>query len=91
MINRLLCKINYYWRIFATGVCFTFFGIGGAFLGCIVFPMLRLFMSDSEHRKHRAQYIIHLSFRLFVTMMGRFGLLTYQFKGFDTPNTAQDC
>ena len=91
MMKRLAYKINYIWRIAATGLCFTFFGIGGAFLGGIILPVIKFTSSDAEQGKYRAQYIIHLSFRLFVFMMGAFGLLAYKFQNIDLLENDKGC
>ncbi len=91
MMNRLAYKMNYIWRIVATGICFIVFGIGGACLGYIILPIIKFTSNDAEHGKYRARYIIHLSFRLFVFMMGSLGLVSYKFKGFEKLNNDKGC
>ena len=43
-------SLNRYWRIFATGLSFAIFGIGGVFLTCVLVPFLA-FTKDSESRR----------------------------------------
>ena len=38
----MLERINRQWRVLATGFSFLVFGLGGLFLGCVVFPLVRL-------------------------------------------------
>ena len=36
----MIKRLNGYWRLFATGLSFTVFGLGGVLLWLIVFPLL---------------------------------------------------
>ncbi len=74
-------RVNYYWRVFATGFSFTVFGVGGLLLALFVFPFIGVFSSDSIKRRQRARQVIHYSFRLFVLMMRALGILTLTIKG----------
>ena len=76
-------RINYYWRVFATGFSFTVFGVSGLLLTLFVFPFISFFSSDSVKRRRRARLIIHHSFRLFVLMMRVLGILTLAVRGED--------
>lgn len=82
MIKKLKYYCNYIWRVLATGFCFLSFGIGAIFLGYIVIPLIRLTTTDSQQKKHRAQHIISISFKLFVFMMQFFGLIKFEFRNF---------
>lgn len=62
-----MAKLNYIWRLLATGVCFTLFGIGALFLSAIVFPLMQL-ISDAKKAK-RARWVVSKSFALFVWVM----------------------
>jgi 1-acyl-sn-glycerol-3-phosphate acyltransferase len=76
-------KINYAWRVFATGFCFLGFGLGSLFIGYLIFPMIRWVTPDKTLLIQRIQYVIHLSFKFFCGMMHHTGLIDYTFKGFD--------
>ena len=38
------------WRIFATGLSFFAFGVGGLLLGLVVFPLMRLLVPGAQRR-----------------------------------------
>lgn len=67
----------YYWRLFATGLSFTAFGIGGLFIGLVAFPLLNLASPNKATRQRRARKLNHQAFRLFIGMMKLLGVLTY--------------
>ena len=79
----LYSKINYVWRIFATGFCFGCFGLGGIVMGYLIFPLVRLTTLSSVVRIRRTQYLIHLSFRFFCGMMQFLGVGRFTFIGFE--------
>lgn len=90
MIRKLYYAINYVWRIIATGILFIFFGIGGMCLGYIIMPLIGL-TSDPKRKKYRAQYAIHLTFRLFVLGMQWLGLANLTFKNFEALQHDKGC
>lgn len=69
------------WRLFATGMAFTLFGIGGVLLRVLVFPPQRLLPGDKADRQRRARGALNRTFRLFIRFMVRTGILTVEFKG----------
>jgi len=75
----VLQKFNKYWRVFATAVNFTFFGIGGLVLTFIIFPVLTLFIKDKARRAFKAQKIIQQSLALFCGIMRFTGVIDYHF------------
>ncbi|NRB38723.1 MAG: 1-acyl-sn-glycerol-3-phosphate acyltransferase [Pseudomonadales bacterium] len=70
----------YYWRLFATALSFSLFGLGGLLIGIVVFPLLQLSSSNADIRQHRARKINHLAFRLFIWSMKSLRVLTYEIK-----------
>jgi 1-acyl-sn-glycerol-3-phosphate acyltransferase len=74
-------KLNYYWRLFATGLCFSLFGLGGMAIGLILFPLIHLVSFNKKAAQRRCQYMVHLSFRLFIWLMKSVGVLTYSVEG----------
>lgn len=54
MLANCAKKVNYGWRVFATGLCFSFFGLGGVVLTLLVLPLQRVFESSQEKRKYQA-------------------------------------
>jgi 1-acyl-sn-glycerol-3-phosphate acyltransferase len=74
-------RINYYWRVAATGTSFAFFGIGGLMLSVLAFPPLRVF--SREKRRQYARWIIHKSFKLFIWFMEKSGVMRLEVIGAD--------
>ncbi|WP_454690690.1 lysophospholipid acyltransferase family protein [Achromobacter aloeverae] len=68
-------------RLFATAFAFTAFGLGGLLLRLVVFPPLRLFCPDLSRRQQRARGAIHWTFRVFIRLLVRTGILTFEFRG----------
>ncbi len=71
----------YYWRLFATALCFTVFGIAGLGLGLVVFPILRLIPASPDARRARARRTLQAFLRWFASFMRFTGVLTYEFHG----------
>lgn len=89
--NQLCYYINYLWRILATGLCFITFGIGGAILGYIIFPLIKISTSNPERKRYRAQYLIYLTFRFFIFLMDSLGLINFKFVNFDRLSEDKGC
>jgi 1-acyl-sn-glycerol-3-phosphate acyltransferase len=79
----MLETANRYWRVFATGLSFTLFGIGGVLLRVLVFPLLSLLVRRQQARVQAARAVIRLSFRAFVGVMRALGVLRYEVRGLD--------
>lgn len=73
-------KINYLWRIFATGLSFTTFGIGGLLLSLLVFPIIGFFYRDPNIRKQKARFLIHKCWHVFIRFMQMLGIFTFDLK-----------
>jgi len=71
------------WRVFATGLSFALFGLGGLALRVLVFPMLALCVRGQDARVHAARAVIRLTFRAFVAIMRGLGVLRYEVRGLD--------
>ena len=67
-------RINYVWRLFATGFSFFVFGAAGTVLWVILFPIAELFLGSGPTRKRRARYLMNRVFRCYVEMMRALGL-----------------
>ncbi len=74
-------RLNYLWRVLATGASFLVFGVGGALLGLAVFPALNLMVRDASRRRRLARRLVQRSFHLHVEFMRVFGVLTYEIRG----------
>ena len=72
-------RINQYWRVFATGLCFFIFGLGALCLSFVVFPLLSLGYRHVEARQLKVQNTIRLAFLLFCKTMRFTGAIDYEF------------
>lgn len=77
---------NYYWRLLATAISFTSFGIGGVLLWLVVFPLLSLWPGSRDTKVARSQRMVHFSFYTFIGLMHRLGVMTYQIDGLEKLN-----
>ena len=68
------------WRIPLTVLSFGLFGLGSLVLGVLVFPAIRL-LSRPERIGRRCRTAIHLSFRLFMGLLGTLRLVRYEVLG----------
>ena len=69
------------WRVLATALCFTAFGVGGLTLGLVVFPVLSLCVNDEPRRVRLSRDIVRRAFRLFIAMMRGTGVLEFHITG----------
>lgn len=72
-------RLNYCWRLAATGVCFAVFGIGGLVLSVFVFPVL--LPMPRRKRAQRARRVIQKSFALFMWLMESVGIMRFEVIG----------
>lgn len=79
------------WRLIATAISFSTFGIGGLILSYIYFPLMCLFTRDTERRKIKAQYAIHFMFKWFVRLMAWTGVGKFHFQGFEQLQQDRGC
>ncbi|MGV8894117.1 MAG: lysophospholipid acyltransferase family protein [Burkholderiaceae bacterium] len=77
----MLDRLSFYWRMFATGLSFAAFGMGGLLLRLVVFPLLNLLVWQRQKRIVLARTVIRLTFRAFVGLMHILGVLHYEIIG----------
>lgn len=75
--------LSYIWRLIATALCFTVFGIGGVLAPLVATPVLRLLPGDARTRQCRARLLIHWLFRGFVHLMRALGVMSWHTEGLD--------
>ncbi len=78
--------MNYYWRLFATAFSFFIFGVGGVLLRLCIFPLVSFFSANLSQKKDWAQKCVHYSFYIFIGLMHRLGIMTYEIKGLEKLN-----
>jgi 1-acyl-sn-glycerol-3-phosphate acyltransferase len=74
-------KINYYWRVVATGSAFAGFGVGGLILTALFFPVVRLWPGTKEQKTNRIQRIIHRGYNIFLGYLQLLGVCKVEIKG----------
>jgi 1-acyl-sn-glycerol-3-phosphate acyltransferase len=83
MLDAVSARLSLYWRVFATGVSFAVFGIGGLLLRIVLFPLLNLMVRRPERRVAAARTVIRRAFRAYVDLMRALGVLRYEIRGLD--------
>lgn len=74
------------WRIFGTGLSFCVFGVAGLVLGVLIFPLTRLLLRDAHSFSKLSREVIAWSFRRFIGLMNRLGVIRYELVGFEKLN-----
>lgn len=86
MAQKIIQRLTYGWRLFATGFSFFTFGVGGLLLWALVFPALSVLPGTRLQQISRGQRVIHTSFYVFIGLMHRIGIMTYEIKGLEKLN-----
>jgi 1-acyl-sn-glycerol-3-phosphate acyltransferase len=68
-------RINYAWRLVATGFSFACFFGGGLLMAVTVFPTVAIVVRGEQRRMRATQFVIHRMFRFFVGMLQALGIL----------------
>ncbi len=79
----MLERMDQCWRVVATAIAFSVFGIGGVALRVIAFPFLAFFVRNPAHRVKYARLTIHHAFRAFIGLMRALGILRYRIEGLE--------
>ncbi len=82
-VETLGVKLNRVYRMFATAICFTVFGIGGVSMGVLLVPVLVLLYREPLARARAARTLVHGFFRFFIELMRVLGVLTYELHGME--------
>lgn len=77
----MIAALDRFWRLIATGISFSLFGLGGILMALIVFPLMNLFIRDGKRREEIAQWSVHVLWAFFVWIMKTLGVLTYECRG----------
>jgi len=68
-------SLNYFWRLVATAICFSLFGLGGLVISLVALP-ISLCLDGSQHEKF-AKKLVRLTFFCFVHIMRMLGVLSF--------------
>ena len=74
-MKNLFYMINFIWRVIATGLSFIIFSSGGLFLSFVICPVISILSPNNEIKSKISQYMISLTFELFIQSLQIFGLI----------------
>ncbi len=77
----MLERVDRYWRICATGVCFFCFGIGSLGLRLIAYPLICIAVRSQQRRTAAARSLVRATMQLFVWLMRVMGVLSCDVEG----------
>lgn len=77
----MLKRMNYYWRIVATGSAFVGFGVGGILLALFVIPFVRAWPGSAFHKAGRVQRLTHRGYKIFLGYLQMLGVCSIQIEG----------
>ncbi|MCC6562678.1 MAG: 1-acyl-sn-glycerol-3-phosphate acyltransferase, partial [Xanthomonadales bacterium] len=69
------------WRVIATGIAFSSFGIGGLLLRLVYFPLLDLGVRDRARKARLARAMVKRSCAAHIELMRVLGILRYTISG----------
>jgi 1-acyl-sn-glycerol-3-phosphate acyltransferase len=90
-MTMILRRINTCWRVFSTGLSFTFFGIGGVLLTAVICPLMVIFERDVLIRQYKAQLVIQRMFKLFLWFIRWSGTARIELVGMDAVKNDRGC
>ena len=74
-------RINYYWRLFGTGLSFFMFGACGVLFWGLAFPLFERFLGEGIQKKRRCRLLMHRIFQSYMEFMRIIGILNYRVHG----------
>jgi 1-acyl-sn-glycerol-3-phosphate acyltransferase len=77
MLNRL----NYCWRLFATGLAFFTFGAVGVVFWGLLFPLFERLLGQGIDKKRRSRLLMRRVFLIYMNFMRAIGILNYEVHG----------
>lgn len=76
-------RVFWLWRMFATALAYSLFGLGGVLVPPIAGVFLLLLPGGKAKRQRRARYLVHCLFKAFIYMMRALGLLRWRTQGME--------
>jgi 1-acyl-sn-glycerol-3-phosphate acyltransferase len=76
-------RLARYWRVFGTGLSFFVFGLAGLVLGFVVFPVLRVVISNEQRRQAVSRDLLRWAFRCHIAVMRGVGIIRYSYSGLE--------
>ncbi|WP_228703845.1 lysophospholipid acyltransferase family protein [Acinetobacter larvae] len=88
MVKLIKRKINYGWRVAATGMSFVSFGVGGVVIAGCIAPILKLTAKTPAQREQQAKLVIKYAFKSFVLLVNKLGVMSYHIEGLEKLQSA---
>ena len=88
--KRQMKHLNHAWRLFATGLGFSVFGLGGLILSLFLFPLMFVLIRDTGTRQAAARSLIGRAFSAFIWLLKTTGVLSYQIQGTEHANSSHN-
>ena len=82
MASTLSARLNLAWRLVATGLAFTVFGVCGVLFSVVVFPLAWLWPHRAS-RQRTVTFVIHWFFRTLVRALQWLGVMRLDVQGAD--------
>jgi 1-acyl-sn-glycerol-3-phosphate acyltransferase len=83
-------RLNYWWRLLVTGMCFFGFSAGGGLLSAFVFPLIYLFAANDRQRNQWARWFIQKAFELMLAVLRGAGVMRLEISGGEALRSARD-
>jgi 1-acyl-sn-glycerol-3-phosphate acyltransferase len=80
-MNGIRAKLDWLWRVLATGHCFAFLFGGGFFIAITALPLTRFLGKTPADKNARARRLLHHTFRFYLWQMQALGLMTLEIRG----------
>ena len=90
-MKNLINILNRLWRVFATGLSFTLFGIGGLILSLFYFPLIGFLFKSEVQKKQIVRSSLSLGFRVFMYFMHYVGVLYFHKKKIEILRNEKSC
>lgn len=75
-----MARLDQIWRLCGTVMSFATFGVGGLFIGLVLFPAIHLGSADRAKAQRRCQIVVGRCFGLFIWLMKTLGVLSYRWE-----------
>jgi 1-acyl-sn-glycerol-3-phosphate acyltransferase len=84
-------RIDYLWRLGATGFAFAALSVGGFLIAVTAIPITAIGARDAVERGRRAQRIVQRSFQVYLAMLQRLGVITLEVSGAERLRECRGC
>ena len=76
-----MIRLNYIWRLHATGFCFITFSVGGLILAWVIIPAIGFLARDKMRKRSAVRRVVQKSFVFFKWVMSGLGIIEFDTAG----------